>query len=300
MAIDYTVDGLIDSVKLRAMVPTSQNLFTDERILDILNQVQYSIVVPWVMSQRQDFFKDYVDLPVDTGTNLYDIPSNTIGQKIVGVWYGRDDGNGFTIDWEACTQVDIGDTYDKDYRTRRAFSYFVSSDKINIFPTPSDGNKFFRIWFYRRPSTMVMSTSGAKVTGLDSVTKAMNFSSFPSSWATNTYIDFTKGTPHFRCLQTAGYISSISGGVVYAGDALPVDLSVGDWVTGTGETVVPQLPYEIWTFLVHGAVSQIFKIMGNPSWQTAEQELQRAMEQARNLIGPRADEQPKKLVSAWW
>ncbi len=422
MSVDYTTAGLIDAVKLRAMVPTSQSLFTDARILTILNDVQYAMVVPWMMSQRQDFFKTYVDIPVDPTTSVYKLPRNTVGEKIQGIYYGADTNQPGQIDWDACAQVDVGDVYDKNFRTSRGFSYSISSDVFTVWPRALEPSKFFRVWYYRRPSALVLPSDCGKVNAVNTGTNTLSLASAPSSWNTTSMLDIIEGTPHFSVLGTSAP-SSIStlveGGAIakinftitngsgnyalilnfqanliivpwttsddntaslianaintsiepqiqnyleatvvantvtiqskyygfmgntvqgdisgtnitddgipsqgishgfkffhggaevssnpstfdYTFASLPTAVKIGDYLALSGETCVPQLPYEIWPYLVHGAVVQCLKVLGNPSWQAAEQELQRTMQNARSLIGPRVDEEPKKLVSSWW
>lgn len=414
--IDYTTTGLVNAIKLRAMSPDSQSLLTPSRILSIANDVQYAMVVPWMMSQRQDFFKTFVDIPINPSTQVYQLPKNTVGEKIVAIFYGKDSSQPGQIDWDACAQIDIGDSYDKDFRTRRPFSYFISSDTFTVWPAPQDPSKFFRVWYYRRPNFLVTVEECGRIDSINTGTNTVAAPLAPSSWNASTELDFVQGRPHFSLLGTktpisyvvssdlgskayydfvldhpfsghyqiavnqlnfndfyldipenvtdeltyidianavnastnariAGYVSAIpfvdkvrfiasevgllgnsinidsgsipgdrvflSGGTdapehpsntVYTPtfSSLPTGLLIGDYLCETGSTCVPQLPFELWPFLIHGSVVQILKILGNPSWQIAEQELQRTMSNARAIIGPRADEESKKLVSGWW
>lgn len=299
MAIDYTTAGIIESVKLRAMAPTSQSLFTNSRLLSILNEVQYSLVVPWMMSQRQDFFKDFVDIPVSATESTYNLPQNTLGEKIAAIFYGREDSQPGTIDFSPMTQIDIGDSYDKDFRTRRVFSYFIAGDQFTVFPQPNDTSKFFRVWYYRRPNAMVETSACAAATAIDTTLGTVSTSAYPSSWSTSSSLELIMGHPHFRTLQTSTPNAILAN--VFTFSSVSTSSRVGDYLSLEGETCIPQLPYEIWPFLIQGAVVQIFKILGNSqAWQLAESELQRTMGNARSIIGPRADEEPKKLVSGWW
>ena len=46
--MDFTSTGLIAQIKRRALIPTSQNLFTSSDIIDMLNEELQNRIVPYI------------------------------------------------------------------------------------------------------------------------------------------------------------------------------------------------------------------------------------------------------------
>lgn len=301
MARDFTVTGLIDSVKLRGMVPSSQNLYTPDRILGIMNDFKDAVIVPWILSQRQDFFKEYLDIAVDTTTNDYPLPKNTIGEKIESIFFGSDGPAAGQWDFSPLVQGDTTDIYSKDFAARGRYAFYVRGDRFIVWPQPTDPSKVFRVFYYRRPNLLVDVPYCAKITVVNTGTNTVTVTGKPATWLTGATpgLDFIEGKPHFKALRENLAPTTVTGNDLQF-SALPTGLAAGDYLCETGLSCVPQLPLEIWPFLVQGTVVQVLKGLGNPLWQAAQDELKLTMSQAKNLVASRVDDQVKKVTPIWW
>jgi hypothetical protein len=77
-----------------------------------------------------------------------------------------------------------------------------------------------------------------------------------------------------------------------------VGLSVGDYLTVEGETLVPQLPIEIHAFLAQAAAVKVLEAMGDSQgMRNAETKLQQVQKDVLTLISPRTDGSVKKVVN---
>ena len=72
--MDFTSTGLIAQLKRRALVPTSQNLFTNSDLIAMLNEELQNRIVPYVLAVREDYFLTYKEYVQDGSMTELDIP----------------------------------------------------------------------------------------------------------------------------------------------------------------------------------------------------------------------------------
>ena len=70
----YTSDEIIKSVKRRIIMPTSQNTFTDQDLLDFATEEINMGLVPLILAEQEDYFlyDEYIQLV--PGSTKYTIP----------------------------------------------------------------------------------------------------------------------------------------------------------------------------------------------------------------------------------
>ena len=59
--VDYTVNGLLSSIKRRGMIPASSFTFTDDQLTAFLNDELLSRLVPAIKSVREEFLPVLAD-----------------------------------------------------------------------------------------------------------------------------------------------------------------------------------------------------------------------------------------------
>jgi hypothetical protein len=72
-APNYTVDGLVTSLRTKYIQPTSQNLYADADVALFLDEALRDTVVPLIMSVQESYWVSYLDQAV-TGAASYTIP----------------------------------------------------------------------------------------------------------------------------------------------------------------------------------------------------------------------------------
>ena len=86
MPADWTTtNGLIPTIKRRAMMPTSQLLYTDAEILELANDELIDTIVPFVMSCQEDHWLATTDTAYDASTAEVSVPARAIGVKLKAV-----------------------------------------------------------------------------------------------------------------------------------------------------------------------------------------------------------------------
>jgi hypothetical protein len=282
-----TSDNLISSIKTKASVPTSQNLFTNQTFLDILNEELLTSIVPQIMSVKEEYFVADYDITVTSGTNSYSIPERAIGGKLRDVQL---------VSSSQTHSLPRLFQEDDNYSTSDRFGFYIKGNKIIISPTPTNSTDTLRLSYYRRPSKLVLTSACAQITSIDTANNQVTVSSLPSTITVNTEIDIVKNKSGFECLEIDKSISGISGTTITF-SSLPTDLSQNDWICLAGESPIAQIPQELHPVLTQAAVVKCLESMGDNKWQVAEQKLQQMKEAVFQLISPRVDGESKKIIN---
>jgi hypothetical protein len=88
-----TTDDLIESIKRRISFPLSQNTFTYNDIVALLNEELQLNAVPSVKELHEEYFVFDVAVPVVNGINKYSIPDRAIGMALRDICYSDVSGN---------------------------------------------------------------------------------------------------------------------------------------------------------------------------------------------------------------
>lgn len=293
MTTDYTTTELIASVKRRATVPTNQNLFEDRDFVKVLSDELLATVVPRILSVREDYFVAYKDTTVVAGTQVYTIPTRAIGGKLKDVVI-VDPTNGNAIqNLPRLTYQDI--SLYQPGNGCGLYGFYLEGNNVHLYPTDAFATKTLRVYYYRRPSRLVQTSSCGKVTNI--VGTLVTLDLVPSSWTASTELDAIAGRPGFEPLQDDFNASSIAGfDLSFA--TLPTGLQVGDYIAEAGESPIAQIPYDAFSWLSQlGAVKCVEAIGNSTELQNHQAMAQKLEAQLMNLIAPRVDEESKKIVS---
>ena len=82
----YDMEQMILNIKRRCSVPTSQITFTDLDFTLLCNDEMQGEVVPLIMSTREEYFVDFVDI-LSPSTGYLPIPAEAVGAKLRSVCY---------------------------------------------------------------------------------------------------------------------------------------------------------------------------------------------------------------------
>jgi len=149
--MDFTSTGLIAQIKRRALIPTSQNLFSDSDLIAMLNEELQNRVIPYILAVREDYFLTYDEYSQNGSTTEIDIPKNAIGNKInqVNIYTASSDDS-FFASVPRLTVSQINDYFG---------GYYIQGSKIKIFPQPITSG-LLRIYYYRPWDTVTERTAG--------------------------------------------------------------------------------------------------------------------------------------------
>lgn len=292
MSVDYTTTALIANLKRRASIPASQALFNEATMLEFLSDEMLSLLVPQVMSVREKYFETFTDYTLVSGTDTYIVPRRAIGGKVANFTFV--DANGEELPCERLSTKDV--EYTSTLDGGHLSGALIRGNHIHMLP---DAATFvplsLRVYYYRRPNRLVKESQAGKVTAI--VGSVVTLNNTPTSWTTSTTFDAIKGSPGFETLADDSTINTLSGNDLTF-DTVPTGLAVGDWIAESGESPVPQIPYELHATLAQMGATKVLEALGDQAGLQAGQAKQQIQEKnALTLLTPRVEDKPKKLVS---
>lgn len=288
--IDYTTDGLINELKVRRSVPTTQGLFLPADFVTLMNSQMHSRVIPEIKKQKKDFFVTTYDTPIVANQNTYSIPSRAIAgglRDIVLV-----DSNGTEI------ELPFGRTEDNK-SPRPLFEFYFQAHQIVLIPTPTAVNGLsVRFKYERRPNNLCITSLAGIITSINTGTRVVRLTRVPSTWvAGTTLLDVTNPNPPFNPIADDQSITLISGfDVTFA--SLPTGLAVGQYVAEAGLTPIPQMPYEAHLVIAQFGAAQSLSAHTKPGpMKEALEEGQRQLDAFLNEINPRVEGEAVRVVN---
>jgi hypothetical protein len=285
--MSYLSDTLINSIKIKASVPTSQSLFTNQSFLDLINEEIQTNIVPELMRIKEEYFSTKIDVQLLDGVNSYSIPERAIGGMLRDVQIV-----------ESGTVYSLPRLYQEDQiqTTEQRQGFYLEGNNIIVSPTPIHSNDILRISVYQRPSKVVLSTECAQITSIDTTLNQVIVTSLPSNITSNELIDLVRNKPGFECLEIDKTISGISG-LTISFTSLPSKLAVGDWICLSGESPIAQIPVEVQPVLTQAVVVKCLESMGDSKMKIAEEKLQMMKQKVFGMISPRVDGENKKIIN---
>jgi len=287
MAIDYTTAALIADVKRRITIPTSQSLFPDSDLLEVLTRELHATVVPFYVSLREDFFKTHTDTACDGTTTSWAIPSRAIGQKLIDVNLVQAGGSYQRLVLVDAEQITIGN------------GYWIEGSQITVYTAPTSSNSLRMSWL-RRPNYLIASTSAAQITSINTGTNTVTCSTVPTGYSTSTPVDFIQNVAPFASLRDdatpTAVVTGASGTIQFA--SLPTGLAVGDWVSPQFQSPIPQIPPEAHNYLAVCAGAQVLFALGAMTEYQGIEAKRREMEvQISKISAPRVDNDQRRIIN---
>jgi hypothetical protein len=283
MANDYTTKKLIESIKRKGSIPSNQQLFKTQDFLDLANDEMDSIIVPLLMSVKEEHFVSYVDLDLSTSSSV-EIPSDAIGSKLreVSLQSGKD--------FYSLPRLDLDET-SSSYQTGTGF--YIQGNSIVIHPSQSGK---VRLHYYKRPLQLVPSTEGGQIKSINTDTNEVTLSFVPAVWQSGDVLNAVQQVQPFAATNSSFTIVTTSSPAIIV-DSIE-GLKIGDWVTLQGKSVIPQLPIEAHNVLAQAVTVKCLEAMAdNNGMANAQNKLKEVMASMLILLNPRVDGAPKKLVS---
>jgi len=250
MAIDYTTDALVASVKRRITLPDAQNLFSSDDIIAFLSDELSSTVIPLVHSVQQEYWVYRTDVPLVQGQTNYTIPVRGVANGLRLLTLVDNGGN--EIDFPLLRPEYTASTYNwlSPYSTSTLYGFTMEDDHVVMFPLQVVNNpvQSIRFRFERQPSQLCATADAAQITAIVGTTVTVN--EIPTDWTTSTVVDLIKGTPAFASKADDLTISAIDTmAKTITLPSLPSTVAVGDWLSVAGTSPIPQIPYQMFPYL---------------------------------------------------
>lgn len=288
----YTTTQFIANVKRRAAIPTSQSTYTNAGIMALGDAELRSFILPMVMNSHEMYYAYDVDTALNA-TGIYEIPTRSIGGKIVDVALVSGDDR-LDVDW-----ITEDSLVRYDQTPSGSPGVCIKRNQMRLIPVDGAGFSSIRQTILIRPGQFVETSACAQITAINTGTNTVTFATgtIPATFVTSATFDFIQNKPHFDHLaidQTATSITTTT--MVFS--SLSSRLAVGDWVSLAEESCIVQCPVELQPLLEQSTANTILRAQGDlEKAASGEKELKRMVDGCTNLYTPRIEQEGKKLVN---
>ena len=282
MIIDYTIDALIDNIKLISSTPSSQNLFSKEKFIKLANNQLFSKLVPFIMSFRSDYFLVEKEIPVSSIDGSFKIPQDAIGLKIRDLYVKE-------------SRKELPYLQIEEIKTLDRLGYFIKGNEIVIHKfkdIPSQNT--LKLSYYRRPNYLVSNSECGQVRSIFPETNQLVLSLFPN-YAVGTKLCCISSSAGFDLKFDDYSLEAIDGFTITVEDVSKVE--IGDWVAQSNCSPIPQVPVATLPLFEQMIVVKIMESMNDrQGLENAKADYYDMEKQVRMALFPRVDSSYKKAL----
>lgn len=290
----YTVEQLIENIKRRCSVPTSQLTFLPQDFVDLANDELQGEVVPLIMSTREEFFVDYEDIQTPA-SGVIPLPAATVGMKVRSVCYVQQSSPLVLINLPRVDLDIVAGVGFSNFNTLTGF--YIQGNDLVLYPSQSaPTNTPIRIYFYRR--TLVLSNLGTygQIISIDEMANTVVLSFVPYDWTVGHELNAINFQVPFECVNEDLEIVSVSSPTVELNSV--EGLSVGDYVSDRGFSPIPQVPIEAHAYLAQLTAAKCLEALGdNEGNQAAIAKAEKLKDKLMVMISQRVDGSTKKIMN---
>jgi hypothetical protein len=288
---------LVASVRKRAMIPDDTSAYTDEDILDIVNEEMDIGMLPRLLSLNEEHLVTFVEVETEQGKSRYKIPYRAIGNKLRDVAYI--DGAGSHYEMSRISLEELSDYRSSFSNYRHRDVFYVEGDEVVLVDSRNNDYEKLRFYIYLRPSVIVSEDEVGKIDSIDTVSGTITLSNFPSDFSSTPLMDFVGArTPNktfaFDIQPTS--VNATAKTVTFDPASLPSNLAAGDYLCLAEETPVPQIPTEMHPVLAQRAAIHILEALGDSEGlANAQRRLQDMDAATMSMIDDRVEGAPQKI-----
>lgn len=293
-----TSDDLIESIKRRASIPESQNTFTPQDFLDILNEEQAIGLVPSILQYHEEFFVRSLDVPILQDTFRYALPYRAVGNKLRDICFVDTSGNEYEM-----TRIDADSTYDiKQWGYGNSLRPYKleGGDIVLLAGNVSGSQGSLRMRYYLRPNQLVKTNRSAAIDTINRTTGTITFAAdLPDHFSGSVEYDFNRTNSDHRIIAFDVVPLALTiNSITFTPADIPADVVIGDIICQAGETIIPNIPTDLHVVLAHRGATRCLESLGDTQGlQNANAKLQEMEQRTGNLIDNRTEGNPIKVVN---
>lgn len=261
MLPQYATEQLIENIKRRCAVPTSQLTYTDEDFSLLANDTLQDEIVPLIMSTREEYFVDYEDfaLPAD---GIIEIPEHAIGAKLRSVCYVQQTTPLLLIN---LPRLDLDVVAGIGFVNNVSIAgFFIQKNSLHIYPNNYvPQNTTIRLYFYKRTLVLTAPENYGQVESVDSGTSTVILTNVPNDWEVGTELNCVSSQPNFDTSNELMVISGVSDPSLILDTVEGIE--VGDYISELGFSAIPQVPVEAHAYLAQLTAALCLDGLGDKS-----------------------------------
>ena len=297
----FTSDTLINSIKIRAQIPTNQATFRPEDFLQLANEEMVIGVVPSILTLHEDHYLYEESITLETDKSNYRIPYRSIGNKLRDIHYVDSTGNIYEL-----TRIDEERRTDFGNNTQQGASsfrfYYIKSNEIILWPNISGTTTgSLLVAYYLRPNQLVKTNRSGLITNIDRDTGIITVDDFPDNFTSSISYDFIMNRSPHKIISfdvTVTSVSSAAETLTFALADIPEELVAGDYVMQAEESIIPQLPTELHMVLAQRVACRCLEALGDSQGlANANTKLQEMEYKTGIIIDNRVEGSPQKVVN---
>jgi hypothetical protein len=292
-APQYATEELIENIKRRCAVPTSQLTYSDKDFTLLASDELQGQVVPLLMSTREEYFVEFVDIAIEG--NELEIPADAVGEKLRSVCFVQQSSPLWLINIPRIDLDVVAGVGFANYATLAGF--YVQGNKLILYPSNSvPQSTLIRLYYYKRTLVLADPSSYGQIRSIDTNTNTVVLTFVPNAWDAGTVVNAVSSVSPFKITNSS---------MTIVGDSTPslildnVDgLSVGDYISEEGFSAIPQVPIEAHAWLAQLTAVKCLEGLGDHTGMQAAQEKANMLEKAMLvMVSQRVDGSVKKIMA---
>lgn len=297
-----TSSTLVESAKLRALLPETQITFREEDFLRFANEEMDTAVMPYVMSFHEDYFLFEEDVPLENNVNAYDIPYRAIGNKLRDVGYMDTGRNLYEM-----TRVSVEDMpyYQTDGNVASNSpirSFMIRNNEVVLSPEIGFITQgFLRMYYYIRPNQLVSEDRVMVITNINRTTGQISVDKTPELYNIGTLVDLIQVKSPHKCLKidiSVTNVDTVNNIISIDPSSIPSKLRKGDHIALAEECMIPQLPTDIHSMLAQRIACRCLEALGDQQGLAAANAKLAEMElKLGAVVDNRVEGAPLKVVN---
>lgn len=283
----------IKSVKLNGSVPENQLQFDDQTILDLATEEMDERMVPFMSAINSGYMEYPLTIPLQSGISGYRVSSRVLYGGIKDVWISSGTG--------IYPLIPMNETL-KDNATGNPQYYYFSGPYVCVYPTPTVTSLSLNLKVRLRQSKMTVYTNHGQITAIDTSLNTVTLASIPVTLTAGADVDFQEATPIHDICQIQNKITTLDTltNVATMRDALPTDLSVGDFICPAATCAFPPIPQELHSTLALMTASRCLGALGQLDQKAAiDKRIDENLGRLRVSMWPRGRGENEKIVSPY-
>lgn len=259
-----TTNKLLASIKRRIMAPISNITFSDEDLIEFLNEEMSIGLVPSVLQMKDEYLVYKGVVKVEQGQTSYPIPTRAIGNKLRELSYSDDGKNEYNM-----TQIELDNKTINSFVNQGGFyasQFYVQGSSINLHPSDFSYSGFLFFYYYMSPNYLVKDNAVATIKSIDRNAGTITLNNLPSTYNTDNVYDFINIDSPNNIITIDNPITAINAVTkIITMDAtkIPATLKAGDYMSIAGESCVPNLPTELHAILAQRVACRALEALGD-------------------------------------
>lgn len=290
MANLFTSVELLESIKTRALIPSSQSTYSDADLLDLAYEELKTFVVAQLIRTHEDYLVRESETSLVASQSKYRIPERAV--KLRDLQYLDSAGNIQQLD--RIEREDEADFQNDGDNIPRAF--YLEGNHVVLVPSiGSSISGSLNFVYFNRPGKLVESTRYRTVTtvGANYVVVA----SIPANFTAADLYDIIESTSGNETIESDLAISSIAGTTITFTSSI-TGVSVGDYLCLAQEAPIPQCPEEMHPLLAQRVAVRVLESLGDTQGLKNALATLSAMEKnVLAIIDNRIVGKPQKIVN---